>query len=106
VALDSLRDVFNTHAAHALAAADSLRRFLALPGGTLERLEQDTAFTRSVRDTRSELDSLQQLLATPSGTMGRLHADSALRHRLGEADKTLDELSRDAALNPSRYLPF
>jgi phospholipid/cholesterol/gamma-HCH transport system substrate-binding protein len=106
VALDSLRAVFMARAGRALAAADSLERMLSLPGGTLQRLEQDTAFVRAVRDTKAELDSTERLLDTPSGDVGRLLADSALRHKLSETDETLEKLSRDAALNPSRYLPF
>lgn len=106
VSLDSLRDVFTARTQRALAAADSLRRMLALPGGTLERLERDTAFVRAVRETRAELDTTARLLSTPNGTLGRMHADSALARRVAHARSSLDALAQDAAKNPSRYLPF
>jgi phospholipid/cholesterol/gamma-HCH transport system substrate-binding protein len=106
IALDSARDELATRAQHALLMADSLRHVLLTPGGSLERLQHDTAFARALGDARAELDTAEWLLTTPTGTLGRLHADSALRHRLGEAHHALDALSHDAAQNPSRYLPF
>lgn len=106
VSLDSLRNVFTIRTQHALAAADSMRRILMLPGGTLERLERDTAFVRAVRETRAELDTTEMLLSTPTGTLGRMHEDSALRQRVAKAKLSLDTLERDASHNPSRYAPF
>ncbi len=106
VSLDSLRNVFTTRTQHALAAADSLRRILMLPGGTLERLERDTAFVRAVRETRAALDTTEQLLSTPTGTLGRMRQDSALRRRVDQAKSSLDTLEQDAVHNPSRYMPF
>jgi hypothetical protein len=106
VSLDSLRNVFMLRTQHALAATDSLRRLAMLPGGTLERLEHDTAFVRAILETRAELDTTEQLLSTPTGTLGRMRVDSALRMRVAKAKSALDTLQRDASQNPSRYLPF
>jgi hypothetical protein len=89
VTLDSARDAFNTDAQHMLAATDSLRRLVALAGGTLDRLERDSAFLGAIRSTRAEIDTLQRLLTTPAGTAGRLLTDSALSHQLREASHSL-----------------
>jgi enamine deaminase RidA (YjgF/YER057c/UK114 family) len=87
--LDSARATLLQGAQRALAATDSLRHLMTLAGGTLDRLERDSAFVRAVRNTRAEIDSTQRLLTTPVGTAGRLRSDSALRHQLSEASRSL-----------------
>lgn len=88
-AADSARDALLAEAPRALAETDSLRRLITLAGGTLDRLDRDSAFVRAVRSTRAEIDSTRQLLATPVGTAGRLRTDSALRRQLHKASRSL-----------------
>ena len=82
--VDSARRTFNVVAQQALAATDSVRHLMALAGGTLDRLERDSALISAIRGTRDAVDTTQRLLTTPAGTAGRLRTDSAFLHQLHE----------------------
>jgi hypothetical protein len=87
--VDSARDALSYATNHAIAASDSLRHLLFLAGGTLNRLESDSALLRAIRGVRNEIDTTQRLLTTPVGTVGRLRTDSALHHQVREASRSL-----------------
>lgn len=87
--LDSARDALNRASQQALAATDTLRRLMSLAGGTLDRLESDSAFIGAIRGTRDKLDTTQRLLTTPVGTIGRLRTDSALSHQVRKVSRSM-----------------
>jgi MlaD protein len=108
--LDSLtkaaRDQFESHITHLMTTTDSLQRIVVSPSSTLGRFQRDSTLIRAVLGVRAELDSTERLLTTPEGTLGRFATDSAIRRRLAIVDSSLAALSRDAAAQPLRYLPF
>jgi hypothetical protein len=85
--LDSARATLGRDAQHALAATDSVRHLMALAGGTLDRLQRDSALLQAIRSTRAGIDSTGRLLTTPAGTAGRLRTDTALHHQVNEASR-------------------
>lgn len=87
--LDSARDALNSASSHARAATDSLRRLLSLAGGTLDRLQSDSALIGAIRGARDKLDTTQRLLTTPVGTVGRLRTDSALSHQVRKVSRSM-----------------
>jgi MlaD protein len=91
---------------HALTTTDSLVAFASGQEGILARARHDTAFRRTVANTRAELSTVRTLLNTPTGTSGRMKADSAIRRQLDDADSTLRHLELDAAKHPDRYSPW
>lgn len=93
-------------AAHAMAAADSIRTLVSSNKGSLGRFRRDTTLVTNAGHVLAEVDTLKALLSNPVGSIAAAHPDSALTRQLARTHVLLASLISDAKKNPKRYISF
>ena len=93
-------------AAHAMAAADSIRTLVSSNKGSIGRFRRDSTLATKTRHVAAELDTLRALLTSPVGTIAAVHSDSALARELDREHQLLAELMKDIKSHPLRYIRF
>ena len=93
-------------AAHAMAAADSIRNLLASNKGSIGRFRRDTTLVTKATHVLAEVDTLRARFSDPIGGIASAHPDSALTRQLAQTHKLLAALIKDVKENPMRYIRF
>jgi phospholipid/cholesterol/gamma-HCH transport system substrate-binding protein len=99
-------DVLRGRVTQALARADSLRRLLDAPGGTIGRFRRDSTLARQIAAVRDEVSIARALLDHAEGSAGRAMHDGIVRQQLTEVEAQLGALAADVSAQPLRYLVF
>ena len=102
----AMRGDLRLRAAHAMAAADSIRTLVASNKGSLGRFRRDTTLMTNAAFVLAEVDSLRTLLADPLGSIEAAHSDSTLTLQLARTHTLLAALIKDAKSHPLRYIRF
>jgi phospholipid/cholesterol/gamma-HCH transport system substrate-binding protein len=102
----AMRGDLRLRAAHAMAAADSIKLLVSSNKGSLGRFRKDTTLVTKASHVMAQVDSLRAMLADPIGTMAAAHPDSALTLQLQRTHVLLAALISDVKKNPLRYIRF
>ncbi|HEY1953708.1 MAG TPA: hypothetical protein VGG76_12965, partial [Gemmatimonadaceae bacterium] len=101
-----MRGDLRVRAAHAMAAADSIRALVASDKGSIGRFRKDTTLVPTAGRILGQLDSLQVMLTNPMGAIAAAHPDSALTLQLQQTRVLLAALIKDVKKRPLRYIQF
>jgi phospholipid/cholesterol/gamma-HCH transport system substrate-binding protein len=93
-------------AAHAMAAADSIRNLVASNKGSVGRFRRDTTLVAKASHVLAEVDTLRGRFSDPVGAIASEHPDSALTRQLAQTHTLLAALIKDMKENPMRYIRF
>jgi hypothetical protein len=102
----TMRGNLQARAAHAMAAADSIRTLMSSNKGDLGRFRRDTTLVTKANRVLAEVDALRSLLSDPVGTIAAAHSDSALKRQLDHSHVLLASLIKDVKSHPMRYIRF
>jgi phospholipid/cholesterol/gamma-HCH transport system substrate-binding protein len=99
-------DPVRRRVAVATARADSIRRLLTEPAGTVGRFRRDSTLATQITAVRDEVAQLRALLDEPRGSAGRALHDGALARELASLEAELRALAADVRDRPFRYVVF
>lgn len=102
----SAEDPVRLRIAGATARADSIRRVLTEPSGTVGRFRRDSTLAGQIAAVQAEVAEVGRLLDESRGTAGRVLHDPVLARELASLQAELRALAADVRDRPLRYIVF
>ena len=99
-------DPVRVRIAGATARADSIRRVLTEPSGTVGRFRRDSTLAGQIAAVQAEVAEVRRLLDESRGTAGRALHDPVLARELASLQAELRALAADVRDRPLRYIVF